>query len=213
MIIFQQVIPPNHDIKYMDKSLGIGSQVSQISGVFYTTEIDNFCKIVKRFKYYGRYMDDSYCISNSKEELEQLLIDIKIIARRLGIFINDKKTRILKLSDGFKWLQIKYILNENGKINWYVSKKAFIRERRRLHRQYKKFIKGEMKFSKIYNLYKSWYNQYAIYDSDDFLCSLDETFHSLFGQYIDNYLKQKDDYKHKKYSSTEITNMMYRIRI
>lgn len=41
----------------MRKSVGIGSQISQISGVYYPTRIDNYCKIVKGMKYYGRYMD------------------------------------------------------------------------------------------------------------------------------------------------------------
>ena len=43
--------------KLMRKSVGIGSQISQISGVFYPTRIDNYCKIVRDLKYYGRYMD------------------------------------------------------------------------------------------------------------------------------------------------------------
>ena len=37
--------------KYMRKSVGIASQISQISGVYYPTRIDNYCKIVKGMKY------------------------------------------------------------------------------------------------------------------------------------------------------------------
>lgn len=42
--------------KFMAKSVGIGSHTSQISGVYYPHEIDDYCKIVKGLKYYGRYM-------------------------------------------------------------------------------------------------------------------------------------------------------------
>ena len=62
----------NEGIKYMHKSLGIGSQISQISGIFYPTLIDNYCKIVRQQKHYGRYMDDIYIINNSKDELKNI---------------------------------------------------------------------------------------------------------------------------------------------
>lgn len=63
--------------KFMYKSLGIGDQTSQICSVFYPTPIDTYCKIVKGVKYYGRYMDDTYIISDSKAFLKYLLNDIK----------------------------------------------------------------------------------------------------------------------------------------
>ena len=39
--------------------------------------IDNYCKIVKCMKYYGRYMDDIYIIHEDKEYLKGLLNDIQ----------------------------------------------------------------------------------------------------------------------------------------
>jgi hypothetical protein len=57
----------NESILY--KSLGMGSQISQICGIYYPTDIDNFCKTVCGLKYYGRYMDDTYIIHNDKEYL------------------------------------------------------------------------------------------------------------------------------------------------
>ena len=53
-----------------DRGLGIGSQVSQICGLFYPSRIDNYCKIVKSLKYYGRYMDDIYIIHPDKKYLQ-----------------------------------------------------------------------------------------------------------------------------------------------
>jgi hypothetical protein len=40
------------------KSLGLGSQVSQICAVFYPDRLDHYIKENLRIKYYGRYMDD-----------------------------------------------------------------------------------------------------------------------------------------------------------
>ena len=55
--------------KFMAKHLNIGDQVAQVAGIGYPMEIDNYIKIVRGIKYYGRYMDDSYVISDSKEHL------------------------------------------------------------------------------------------------------------------------------------------------
>lgn len=68
-----------------DKGVGIGSQLSQTAGIFYPTELDNFCKIVKGCKFYGRYMDDTYIIHENKEFLKELYKEYQAIAGKLGI--------------------------------------------------------------------------------------------------------------------------------
>ena len=89
------------------KGVDIGSQPSQNIGISYPSQIDNYIKIVRGCKYYGRYTDDSYIIHQDKEFLKQLLKEIKIISSKLGLIVNDRKTRIVKLSQQFKVLQIK----------------------------------------------------------------------------------------------------------
>ena len=71
--------------KYMRKSVNIGDQCSQIIGIFYPTPVDNFVKIVKGQKFYGRYMDDSYVIHRDREFLVQLEIEIAEKAKELGV--------------------------------------------------------------------------------------------------------------------------------
>ena len=46
-----------------EKGLGLGSQVSQILSLACANDIDHKMKEVMRAKYYGRYMDDGYIIS------------------------------------------------------------------------------------------------------------------------------------------------------
>lgn len=199
----------NKPTKVMKKSLGIGSQVSQISGIFYTTPIDNYIKIIKGVKYYGRYMDDSYVIHESKEFLEQLLKEITEICNYLGITINMKKTKIVKLSKPFKWLKITYKLKENGRILKFVNEDTIIRERRKLKKQYKKYLKGEIKIEKIYNMFKSWYNEYYKYDSKSKLFEIKKLYDELFGEATDIYLGMKDYEKHKKMSFLDYTSLLY----
>lgn len=92
--------------RYMYKHLNIGDQVAQVAGIIYPIPIDNYVKIVRGVKFYGRYMDDSYAIHESKEFLEDLLQGIIAIANELGITVNTRKTRICKLSSMWRFLQV-----------------------------------------------------------------------------------------------------------
>ena len=87
------------------KSLGLGSQVSQISAIFLPNVLDHYIKEVLRIRYYGRYMDDLYLIHESREYLENCLQKIKEVCASLKITVNERKTRIGKLKDGFEFLK------------------------------------------------------------------------------------------------------------
>ena len=85
-----------------DRGINIGSQPSQNIGIAYPSRIDNYIKIVKGCKYYGRYTDDSYIIHESKEFLTEVLDGVLKIADKLELVINPRKTYITKLSQTFK---------------------------------------------------------------------------------------------------------------
>lgn len=166
--------------KMMHKSLGIGSQISQISGIYYPSKMDNYCKIVKGIKFYGRYMDDTYIIENSKEELKSLLDDIDKICKKQGIFINHKKTQLFRLDKGFTFLKIKYRLTDTGHLVRIPVKKNFIRERRKL-KSFKNLLdKGLIDFHDIEEQYKSWKGNIQKYDCYKSLKNLDKVFNDLF---------------------------------
>ena len=166
--------------KFMKKSVGIGSQISQISGVYYPTRIDNYCKIVRSMKYYGRYMDDIYIIHEDKEYLKGLLNDIHGICDELGLFINPKKTQIVKLSHGFTFLKIKYTLTETGKVIERISKDSVLRERRNLKKLRKFLDEGKVSFEDVRNSYASWRGGVSHYDSYTILQNMDKLFDELF---------------------------------
>lgn len=166
--------------KMMHKSLGIGSQISQISGIYYPSKMDNYCKIVKGIKFYGRYMDDTYIIGNSKEELKSLLDDIDKICKKQGIFINHKKTQLFRLDKGFTFLKIKYRLTDTGHLVRIPVKKNFIRERRKLKNFKNLLDKGLIDFHDIEEQYKSWKGNIQKYDCYKSLKNLDKVFNDLF---------------------------------
>ncbi len=142
--------------KWMGKSLGIGNQVSQILGVFYTYPIDNYCKIVCGIKEYAKYMDDIYIIHHDKKFLQDLLIMIEKIAyEELGLFINKKKSHIVKLTHQFTFMNRQYLLTESGKVVTNLTRKTVTRERRRLKKYENLLNNNKIEYDKIEEIYKS----------------------------------------------------------
>lgn len=142
--------------RFMDKSLGIGSPISQISGIFFPLIIDNYVKTVLGCKYYGVFMDDRYLIDESKEKLIAIRNDIEKLSSELGLHLNMKKTQIVKLSHGFTFLKVKYFLTDTGAIIHRISRDVLTRERRKLKKLAVKVVRGEMDIKEYKNQYLSW---------------------------------------------------------
>ena len=140
-----------------DKGLNLGSEAPQIFAVYYLNPVDTYAKTVRSVKYYGRYMDDIIIISDSKEELKDLLEGIKGELAKLKLEINEHKTHITKLSRGFTFLQIKYSFDGNRIIKRPTHTKL-ARERKRLRKFRKLCNQGKITELEIYNAYKSWRN-------------------------------------------------------
>ena len=144
--------------KFMAKHLNIGDQVAQVAGIAYPMEIDNYIKIVRGIKFYGRYMDDSYVISESKEKLQEIISEIVTIASRIGITVNTNKTRICKLSDYWRFLQVQYSLTDTGRVIQKINPKRLTCMRRKMKKLVS--ILPPKEFEEWYN---SWFrNHYKI---------------------------------------------------
>lgn len=142
--------------KFMHKGVPIGDQLSMIVGIYYPHEIDNYIKIVKGMKYYGRYTDDSYVIAETREELEEILVGVRKICKKLGIFLNAKKTHIQRLDKPIKFLQNQYRLTESGKLTVKILPKKLTRQRRRMKRIAKKVQEGVITEKNAVNASLSW---------------------------------------------------------
>ena len=142
--------------KWMEKSVNIGDQLSQVIGIYYPYRIDNYVKYVRSQKFYGRYMDDWYIMNPSKEELLDLLDNIHRIAEEYGIHINKKKTRIVKISSTYKFLQIKYSLTDSGKIIKRINPKRVTTMRRKLKKLAVKVKNEEISYENVENMFRGW---------------------------------------------------------
>ena len=162
--------------KLMDKHLNIGDQVAQAAGISYPIPIDNYVKIICSVPFYARYTDDSYVIDESKEFLEALPKDITVIAETIGITVNLRKTRICKLSDYWRFLQVQYSLTETGRVIQKINPKRLTAMRRKMKRVVKKGILTPKEFE---DWYKSWFKAHYKIMSKQQRQNLDILFNQL----------------------------------
>ena len=167
-----------------ERSLGIGSQISQIFGIYYPTRLDNYIKIVKGCKYYGRYMDDCYIIHEIKKYLQNLLLEIKQVTDDMGLKINPHKTQICRLDKGFIFLKTYYFITASGKIVKKPCKKNVTKERRKLKKLKVKMDDGATDFDDILQSYKSWRGSIKRYNSYHIIQNIDRLFGELYGEQI-----------------------------
>ena len=129
-------------------------------------------------------MDDIYIIAETKEEIRSVMEGISEQAKELGLFINEKKTRIVKLSGIYKYLQIRYSLTDTGKVIRRISRENIIRERRKL-KAYKRLLdKGLMPEEDIENSFKSWMGSQCKYMSNQQIINMITLYQNLFRRKI-----------------------------
>lgn len=141
--------------KLMEKHLNIGDVVAQVAGIAYPIQLDNYIKIVEGVKFYARYMDDSYIIHSDKEYLKGLLDRIIKEADKLGITVNENKTRICKLSSYWRFLQIQYSLTNTGRVVKKIHPKRLTDMRRKM-----KKLAPVLTEKEFNDFYTSWFNNH-----------------------------------------------------
>ena len=174
------LIATNNTPDIIGRGVGIGSQISQIAGIIYPSEIDNYCKIVRGCKFYGRYMDDTYIMHPDKNALIDILQNIRIICGRLGIIINEKKTQIIKLNNGFIFLKMRYRFTHSGRVLVIPVKATITRERRKLRKLRARLDNGLITEREIELQYISWRGTLKKYNTYSRLRATDALYRELF---------------------------------
>jgi hypothetical protein len=167
------------------KSLGLGSQISQLCAVYYPNKLDHFAKETLRIKGYGRYMDDIYLIHKDKKYLKHCLAELQKLCAELKIAINLKKTRISKLSDGVPFLKGRYTLFSTGRVLVTpLNNKGTIRMKLKLKKMAKKVALGTIHYWGVFQTYYSWRQNFLKRFSAYYrIQSVDEVFWECMKEY------------------------------
>ena len=174
--------------EYDEKSLGLGSQTSQLFALLTLNEIDHFIKEELHIKYYGRYMDDSYLLHNDSKYLEECRIKIQQKLAEIGLQMNTEKTTIIKIQpikqDGkrhspFKYLKWNFYITETNHIIQIPFKQKIIHERRKLRKMHALWLAGKITDEEVQQSYQGWRAHmkkgtcyYIIQDMDNYFRSL-----------------------------------------
>ena len=161
-------------------SLGLGSQVSQMTAMYYPNDIDHYIKEQLKIKGYGRYNDDFFLIHRSKEYLKVCADIIRNKYAEKGIEMNENKLRICKIGTEFKFLKAKIHITDTGKVIMRPDRGSVIRERAKLKAMKQKVDNGEIEFVEAYNQFKSWRGYLAYFDSYKSIQRINVLFDELF---------------------------------
>ncbi len=160
--------------------LGLGSQISQVLALASGSPLDHAIKQDMGIKHYARYNDDGYLIHPSKEYLHECLAKMETICEALHIKLNRKKTQIVKLSHGFKFLKARIYLTSTGKIIRKISKKSIVCERRKLKKLKIKLEQGCIDMAHIEMQYQSWRSFALKFDAWNTVQSMDKLYHQIY---------------------------------
>lgn len=160
--------------------LPLGNQSSQVFALIYLTGLDYFITETLSCKYYGRYMDDFYLISNDKDYLKGCLSEIKNYLSTLYLTLNNK-TEIVPLTKGIRFLGFHTYITKDGKIIRKLTGENKRHIKKRL-RKYANLVKeGKMSRKEFDEKYNAWKNHAShgncyklIYNMDEFVRELFE---------------------------------------
>ena len=100
-------------------------------------------------------MDDGYLIHESRDYLQECLKQIRAVCADIGIRMNEKKTRIVKMQE-LHFLKTRFYLTETGKVRRKMCRKSARRMRRKLKTFRRWMAEGRMTEEDIHTAYESW---------------------------------------------------------
>ena len=123
-------LPRSKSLFYAPSGCGlpIGNLTSQLFSNVYLSKLDDYIKRNLKFAHYGRYVDDFFIVSNSKEELLQSIPKIRsFLMERLGLSLHPRKVYLAPIEYGVKFLGV--VIKPNGR---YLSRSCKIRMKRHI---------------------------------------------------------------------------------
>lgn len=163
----------------------LGNQLSQLDALLALSPLDHMIKEKMHIKGYGRYMDDFYLIHHDKEYLKECRHKIKVWVGERGMKLNEKKTKIVKMSQGIDFLGFRFYVTENGKVVQKLAKKSIKHHKEKLRKMKKLLDKGECTLKACREAHNGWKAHAQRGDTYYLLRKMDNYFDELFKEHIE----------------------------
>ena len=135
------------DYTFIVKGIALGIEMAQKEASIIPNVLDHY--VQNRCSAIVRYMDDSCFICKSYDEALKTLRNYCELSSKYGIIINTKKTKIVKLTNYFKFCKWNYKLLPSGKVIIVPDKRTIYRQRRKLRKMHKLYQNKDLLFEEI----------------------------------------------------------------
>lgn len=188
-----------------NRGLCLGHELAQWFSIWYLNGMDHFIKEELHIKYYGRYMDDFYLISDSYEYLEYCMHEIEKYLKNLNLELNLSKTYIKSFDDNrnFTFLGFEFQITNSGKVKMILDKKSVTRMKKRINTFKKQLTENKIDESNEYDFIiscieslSSWKSHAVQGTNPDIIYHIDQYFYNSFYTYLQKY---QIDYKNYCY--------------
>ncbi len=126
------------------KGVPIGNLTSQHFANLYLGELDHFLKERKQVKGLVRYMDDFICFSESKEQLQEWLSEIReFLEVRLKLRLKEKVVTIAPVTEGVPFLGFRIFKNLIR-----IQRPNLVRTRQKIERGNQAYLRGQLEEEK-----------------------------------------------------------------
>ena len=118
-----------------ERGVHLGSQISQLLQLNYLNDLDHYVTEELGIKFYIRYMDDIVMLFKSKAQARRVWKAIEqFINQNKGLQLNQRKSRIGRITDNVPFLKIFFKLGCSGKVHTRCKNKTYQREIKRMRK-------------------------------------------------------------------------------
>lgn len=158
----------------------LGNQLSQNDALLALSEMDHIIKEQLHIKGYIRYMDDFILIHHDKEYLKECRQKINDYVESWGMKLNEKKTKIVTMRQGFNFLGFKLYVTETNKVVMRLQKKSIDHHRRKLKKMKKLFDAGKIDIKACEEAHNGWKAHAMRGDTYYLIRKMDKLFNEYF---------------------------------
>lgn len=165
------------DYLFIGKGIALGVEIAQREASVIPNKLDHF--IENNGCFVERYMDDTIFLVKSFDEALELLEKYINMAKHLNIKVNPNKTKIVKLSNYFKYCKWHFKLLDTGKVILIPDKSTIYRQRRKIRKMYNKYLNKKIVYNEIKTV-KTCFKAYLnIGNSNKYINYLDKRYNEF----------------------------------
>lgn len=134
--------------------LALGNQINTVISNLYLSKLDVYVKDILCCEYYGRYADDFYIITKTKDEIKNVEKKIEEFMEIMYLKLNHK-TQIMPFKNGIKIIGFHFKIR-NGELIVTLDNNKKRAYRRKFNRLFRLVKSGDRDISVLLNSYESW---------------------------------------------------------